>query len=116
MGLFHCLEPIYQAKANDQRDRAKYTETAIDKPPENRNAANRPGDKGEEDNGDAGDDAELKHPLVAKRVSQGTEESNGEDEMGEGEPVGAVGEEGIAEAGIAEGATDLRDPEDNRAG
>lgn len=35
--------------------------------------------------------------------------------MGEGEPVGAVGEEGIAEAGIAKGATDLRDPNDNRA-
>jgi hypothetical protein len=35
--------------------------------------------------------------------------------MGEGEPVGAVGEEWVAEAGIAEGIAHFRNPKDNRA-
>jgi hypothetical protein len=101
MGLFHCLKPIYQAEANEQRDGSKYPETAIDESPDERNTADWPGDKGKEDNRDTGDDAELKHPLVADRVSQRPEEDNGEDEMSKGEPVGAVGEEGIAKASIA---------------
>lgn len=116
MGLFRCLEPIYQAEADEQRDGPEYAETAIDKAPEKRNAADWPGDKGEEDNGDAGDDAELKYPLVAKRVLQGTEESDREYEMGEGEPVGAISDEGIAEAGIAEGVAHFPNPKDYWAG
>jgi hypothetical protein len=82
--LFHCLEAIYQPEAEEQRDGPEDTETAIDKSPEKRNAADWPGDEGEEDHGDTSDDAELKYPLVAKRVSQGPKESDGEDEMGEG--------------------------------
>lgn len=84
MGLFHCLEAIYQAEANEQRDGPENTETAIDKSPKKRNAADWSSDKSEEDNGDAGDNAELKYPLVAKRVSQRAQEGDGEYEMGEG--------------------------------
>ena len=50
-------------------------------------------------------------PLVADGVAQRAEEGYGEDQVGEGEPVGAVGEERVANAVIVQRLVDTDEPE-----
>jgi hypothetical protein len=110
------LETLYEAEADEERDSSKDAEAAVDETPERRDAAERSGDEGEGKDAGAGDYAELKHPFVADRVAQWAEEDDGQDEVGEGEPVGSISEEGVAKAGVAEGVVDSCDPKDDWVG
>ena len=110
VGIFRLLETVDETQTDEKRDGSEDAETAVNETPEQRDATERAGDESEGNDRDAGDYAELKHPSVAHWVSQWPEKGDGENEMGEGKPVGAIGEEGIAEAGIAEGIAHFRDP------
>lgn len=100
-------------EADEEGDGSEDTEAAIDETPWERDATELAGDECERDDGNAGDDAELDHPLVADGIAQRAEEGDSEDEVREGEPVGAVGEEGVAETGFLQGVMDLIDPLDH---
>ena len=58
----------------------------------------------------------MHDPFVADGIAQGAEEGDGEDEVGEGEPVGSVGEERVVEVGVEDGGVNSCDPKDHRIG
>jgi hypothetical protein len=47
----------------------------------------------------AGDEAEVDDPFVANGIDPGANKHNGYDEVSEGQPVGAVGEEWVVSVG-----------------
>src|SRR5579863_7072803 len=108
MARFNCREPKCQhfhlrraletadiTQADEERYDADDAEAAIDEAPVERNAANGSGDEGQWKNTDTGDDSEDEDPFVANRIDERAEESKSNDEVPEGEPVGAVGHEGV---------------------
>ena len=68
---------------------------SITRPPE-RDVADRAADQRERDDPGTGDHAELDDPDVADRVAVGPVEGDGDDQVGEGQPVGAVQHEGVS--------------------
>ena len=114
--LLKLLEVLDAAEADEKGDGSEDAEAAVDETPGEGNASERAGDEGEGNDCDAGDDAELKDPLVADGVAQGAEEGNGEDKVREGQPVGSVGEERVVEAGVEESGVNPFKPECNVAG
>jgi hypothetical protein len=110
------FEGFDTAEAEEQGDGSEDAEATVDEPPEGWDAAQRAGDEGEGQDRNAGEDAELEHPLVADGIDQGAEEGDGEDEVGEGEPVGSVGEEGELDAVLVEGLMDPEEPLDDAFG
>ena len=87
------FESLNQTPAEEKRDRAEDTEAAIDETPAEGDAADGAGDQREWNDAGAGDEAEGDDPLVAHGIDERADEEDGENEVGEGEPVGAVGEE-----------------------
>ena len=87
-------------EADEERDDSHYAEGAVNQAPVGWYSADRAGDEGEGDDSDAGDDAELDDPLVTDGVDEWTEEGNRDNDMGEGQPVGAVGHKGIGLIGV----------------
>ena len=100
-------------EADEEGDGSEDAEAAVDETPGEWDVTELAGDESEGDDGDAGDDAELDYPLVADGIAQRAEEGDGEDEVREGEPVCAVGEEGVAETGLLQSVVDLIDPKDH---
>lgn len=85
--------------ADAQEDRsADEAEAAVDKAPVERDAADGAGDQREEEDADGAEDAPGDDPAVADGVDVGADEDDRNDDVCEGEPVGAVAEEG--EAGV----------------
>src|ERR1700679_423832 len=76
--------------AEQHRHEAEDAEGAIDQAPPEGDAAQTAEGEGEGDDEDAGDRAEIEQPLVADGVAQGANKDEGDDEMAEGQPVGAV--------------------------
>lgn len=106
-------DAIDQAQVVPAEQKGKSAEDGkggVDEAPEERDAADRAGDEGQEKDAGAADEAEVDDPLVADRVAIGAEEEDGEEEMGECEPIGAVGEEGGGDGGGGEGEMDAEDP------
>jgi hypothetical protein len=116
VGVFYPFETIYKAQTAEKRDDSEDAETAVDQTPEQGDATERTGDQSEGNDRDAGDYAELKNPLVADGVAQGAEERDCKNEMGEGEPVGSIGEKWVAKAVIVEGVMDSCNPKDDLVG
>jgi hypothetical protein len=116
VGLFYPFETVYETQTGENGDGPEDAETAVDETPEQRDATERAGDQSEGNDRDAGDYAELKNPLVADGVAQGPNERDGKNKMGEGEPVGSIGEEWIAKAVIVEGVMDSCNPKDDLVG
>jgi hypothetical protein len=108
--LLKVFQVFDAVEADEEGDGSEDTEAAIDETPGERDATELTSDECERDDGNAGDDAELDHPLVADGIAQRAEEGDGEDEVREGEPVCAVGEEGVAETGFLQCVVDLIDP------
>jgi hypothetical protein len=100
--LLKLLEVFDAVEADEKGDGSEDSEAAVDEAPGEGDASDLTGDEGEGNNRDASNDAELKNPLVADWVAQGAEESNGEDKVSEGQPVGSVGEEWVMEVGVEE--------------
>jgi hypothetical protein len=116
VGVFYPFETIYKAQTAEKRDDSEDAETAVDQTPEQGDATERTGDQSKGNDRDAGDYAELKNPLVADGVAQGAEERDCKNEMGEGEPVGSIGEKWVAKAVIVEGVMDSCNPKDDLVG
>lgn len=98
------------AEAEEERDDADDAEAAVDCAPVGRNSADGAGDEGEWNDSDAGDDSELKNPLVAHGIAERAEKRDGDDEMSEGQPVRAVGHEGIVAVGIDDSVVNAAKP------
>lgn len=88
------------AEADEKGDNPDEAEGAVDESPVGRYPTDGSGDEGERDDACAGDDAELKDPFVADRVDEWTEEGDGDDDMGKGQPVRAVGHEWVGPVGF----------------
>ncbi len=99
------------AKADEERDGSEDAEAGVNEPPQGWDATERAGYESEGKHSQAGDKAELENPLVADGVTQRTEEDYGEDEVGEGEPVGSVGEERVVDAVLVQRVVDANEPE-----
>ena len=66
-------------ETDEKGDGSEDAEAAVDETPGEGDASEWSGDESERNDCDAGDDAELKDPLVADGVAQGAEEGDGED-------------------------------------
>ena len=115
VGVFYPFETIYKGQTGEERQDSEDAETAVDQAPEQGDATERAGDQSEGNDRDAGDYAELKNPLVADGVAQRAEERDRKNKMGEGEPVGSIGEKWVAKAVIEEGVMDSCNPKDDLA-
>src|ERR1051325_157894 len=76
--------------AKPERNETKHAKGAINQPPPERDAAQGAEHECIGDHHGAGDQAKSEEPAVADRVTEGADESDGDDEMTEGQPVGAV--------------------------
>ena len=103
-------------EADEKRNASENSEAAVDKTPGEGDASDGTGDQGERNHRDAGDQAELEDPLVTDGVSQRTDEGNGEDKVGEAQPVGSVGEEWVSDAVVEECCVNLVKPEEKATG
>ncbi len=81
--------------AEKKRNAAEDAKAAIDETPRKWNAADGAGNERERDDSGARDEAEVEEPAVADGIAIWSDEGDGDNEMCEGEPVCAVGEEGI---------------------
>lgn len=104
------------AERNEEGNGCEDAEAAVDDAPGERDAANGAGDEREGEDSGASDEAELQHPFIADGVDEWTDECDGENKVGECEPVGAVGEEWGVDAVLVECVMDAVDPEDDSAG
>lgn len=106
-----CAFHLRGEGANSEEDgAADEAEAAVDAAPIDGDAADGAGDEGEEEDADGADEAEGDDPFVADGVEVWADEEDGDDDVGEGEPVGAVGEERIAGVGVGEGMVDAEEP------
>src|SRR6185437_6708171 len=106
----HLFKAADVAKAEEERQDANDAKAAIDKAPIERNAADGTGDQSQRQYTDTGNDSENEDPLVAHRIDQWAEECEGDHEMPEGEPVRAIGHEGIVAIGIRHALVDAPQP------
>ena len=97
-------------EADEERDDADDTEAAVDETPPGWNAAYWSGDEGQRNYTGTGDDAELEYPLVADGVNERTDEGDGDDEVGEGEPIGSVSHEWVGAVGVDDAVVNAAEP------
>ncbi len=101
------------SQADEEGHGSEDAEAAVHEPPEGWDAAERTRDQRQRQDADARENAELENPLIADGVGERAEEGDGEDQVREGEPVGAIGEEGRAQALLGERDVDAIDPGDD---
>ena len=94
----------------DQRRDAEGAEGAIDETPPDGDFANRPTDEGEGEDEDGGPDAHVEDAFIADGIAVGEDEEEHDHEVCEGEPIGAVADEGVVGIGDIEPLTDLENP------
>ena len=104
------------AAGEEEGNGSEDSEAAVDEAPGEGDAAEGAHEEGEGDDEGAGEQTEVEKPAVADGIAPGAEEGEGDDEMAEGEPVVAVGEEGVAGVGVEEGAVDGGEPGEERVG
>lgn len=100
-------------KYNEEWNRSEQSKAAVDQSPLKRNAANGASDEGEREHTGAGDQSKLNDPLIANWIDQRTKEGDSKDQMGEGQPIGSIGEEWRTTALVIEGLVDMTDPMDH---
>src|SRR5688572_7069899 len=96
--------------AKPEGDEAEKAERAVDEPPAERNAAHFAHNEGEGNDEHAGDHAELDDPDVFDGITQWADERNGDNEVTEGKPVGAVTDEWIFGISIDQAVAHFDDP------
>ena len=107
------LDAVEQAQVvatEQERNRAEDGERGVNAPPEHRNVADGPGDKGEQKDTNAAEKAEINDPAIADGIAVGANEENGKEDMCKSEPICAVGEKGSGDRGRGEGEMHLKDP------
>ena len=108
--ILEVFELFGGAAREVERDDADDSEGAIEEAPPEGDAADTAKDEGVGNDEKAGDDAEIDNPEVADGIAERADKSDGDDEMAEGEPVGAVEKEGIAGVAIEDAGVDGLDP------
>src|SRR5262249_3338314 len=73
-------------------------------------AADGAAEEGVGEDEEAGGEAGVEAPDVADGVEEGADEEDGDDDVGEGEPIGAVGIPGVAGADVVEALADDEEP------
>ena len=104
------LKHLNRAPAKQKGNTPENSETAIDQPPDERDATNLAGDERQRDDPGTRDETECDHPFVAYRIDKGTNERGRDREVREAEPIGAVSEKRIAGAGRVQSNCHLIDP------
>lgn len=97
-------------EADKEGDDAEDSEAAIDQTPVWRYTADWPSDEREGDYAGAGDYAELEYPFIPDGVNERTYKSDGDDDMGEGEPVSSIGHERVRLVGVDNTVVDAAEP------
>ena len=108
-GGVDAFEDVEVVAAEQERESAEDGEAGVDALPEKGDTAERTGDEGEKKNAATADEAEVDDPAVADGIVIRAEEEDGEEDVGEGQPVGAVGEEGRCQKAGGERAVDAQD-------
>ena len=96
--------------ADQEWQSAEDSKTAIDEAPRKWDSAKVAGDESKRDDSSTGNQTKGDDPLVANRIDVGANKRNCDDDVSEGEPIGAIGEEGIERVRIAECVVDTFDP------
>jgi hypothetical protein len=109
--LLKTLQVFDSVEADEERDGPEDPEAAVDETPGQGDASELARDKGEQNDCDAGDDAELEDPFVADGIAPGAEEGNGKDKVREAKPVGSIGEKWVVDAVGMERCVNLLKPE-----
>ncbi len=85
---------LYFRSAIKEWDDADDAEGTIYEAPTEGNSTDGASNQSQRNDEHAGNHPELDHPNIFDRIAERTNEGNRQDEVREGEPVGAVGEEG----------------------
>ena len=108
------VQPAASRRRTQRRARRRgthpRTQRAVHEPPAQGDPPDLPGDQREGDDARAGDEPEVDHPDVPDGVAERPEERHGDHEVGEGEPVGAVGEERMPPVRLGERVPRPQDP------
>jgi hypothetical protein len=110
------FEPQDEAAQGEQCETAEQAEAAVNEPPVKGNTADGPCDQRQQRDAGAGEHAPGEEPLVADWVEPRSDDSGSDDQVAEGQPVCAVGEEWIASAGVGKGVVDANEPTVERWG
>ncbi len=94
-----ALQLTNLAPADRERHRSKNSKAAIDEAPSKGNAADVPGNQSKGKDGGTGNQAPCDDSLVTDRIDPRADESCRDDQMSEGQPICAVGKEGILRIG-----------------
>ena len=108
--ILEALDLFGGAAGEIERDEADDAEGAIDQAPPDGDAADFAEDEGVGNDEEARDDAEVDDPEIADGIAECADERNGDGEMAEGEPVGAVEHEGIAGVGVEDASVNSLNP------
>lgn len=109
-GLLKVLELVDPAADDEQAEAAEDAEATVDETPVEGDAAHRAGDERKQRDASAGEEPPGDDPAVADGVEVRADEGQSDDQVGEGEPVGAVGEEWVTRVGVGEGLFDEDEP------
>lgn len=80
---------------NEKRNASENPERTIDQLPVERNTADGPGNERQREHRQAGHNTETDDPDVLHGVDERADESGGDDQMGEGQPICSVGEKRV---------------------
>jgi hypothetical protein len=104
------LDAFDHVLAEPEGDDPENSKGAVDEAPGKGNASKGAHDEGEGDDEGTGDHAELDDPDIFDGVTEWADEKDGEDEMGEGEPIGSISDEGVVGINDIEGIADFEEP------
>jgi hypothetical protein len=99
-----------QVPHDGQRDQAKDTKRAIEQPPRQRDSADRTTYQRQRNDQQTGNHAELNYPNVPNWVPQRSDESDGDHNMSERQPVSPIGEKGIITSSGFQPLADISEP------
>ena len=116
LSVVTALESMNRPDTDQERNSAEDAEAAIDEAPRHGDASDRSGDEGKRDHAGARDQTKLDNPLVADGVNIGTDERDGDDNVRERQPVGAVRQERVARVCGAECGFDSFKPREQTDG
>ena len=106
-----CMAQAQNQPSHDRQwNQTKDAKGAVEKPPAKRDAADRAANQRQWNDQQTGNHAKLNHPDVPDRILQRSPKSNGDHEMGERQPVGAIRQKGILAARGLQTLTNIRQP------
>src|SRR4051794_20921263 len=99
-----------EAQSVKQQGQSAQAEAAIDQSPVQRDTTNRARNECEREDGEAGDESDQKRGPAGFGVKQRRNEKHRDDDVPEGEPIGAVSDPRVLRVSGLEAKTDGEDP------